>query len=113
VPLRELGERPAQNEEKIRQLVCVAREPRPRRVLDLHELQIVRLPHSFSLSVKLPVPRVLGHRSPGMANPSRPIIGWRTPRPRAASHRPHTAMRDWLNLHSPGKNENEKKIKIE
>jgi hypothetical protein len=27
--------------------------------------------------------------------------------------RPHTAMRDWLNLHGPGKNENKKKIKIE
>jgi len=27
--------------------------------------------------------------------------------------RPRTATRDWLNLHSPRKNENKKKIKIE
>jgi hypothetical protein len=58
-----------------------------------------------------------------MAHSFRPIIGWRTAGPRAASRavlrgvlhrvRPDTAIRDWLKLHSPGTNENKKKIKIE
>ena len=66
--LRELGQRSAQHEEKVRQLVRVPREPGARRVLGLDELQIARLAHGLSPAVKLAVCRVIGHGSPGNGN---------------------------------------------